>query len=75
MGSGFKCGICGENHEGLPTEWACNLPDEVWAIDEPEREERARFTSDLCQFGERYFIRCMLEVPFTHSEGTFGWGA
>jgi hypothetical protein len=40
-----------------------------------DRAEKARFNSDLCQMGERYFIRCVLGVPFTESEGEFGWGA
>ena len=51
------------------------MPDEVWAIAEPERSEVARFNKDLCKWGERYFIRCVLEVPFTDKDGVFGWGA
>jgi hypothetical protein len=51
------------------------LPDDVWAIPEPDRSEAANFNNDLCQFGERYFIRCVLEVPFNDAEGFFGWGA
>jgi len=47
----------------------------VWEIPEPKRSEEARFNNDLCQFGERYFIRCVLEVPFSDAEGFFGWGA
>lgn len=75
MNDHFTCSICGERHEGLVTDWAYSLPDAVWAIPEAERTEKARFTSDLCQFGERYFIRCVLGVPFTEAEGKFGWGA
>jgi hypothetical protein len=71
----FTCSICGQEHEGLATDWAFGLPDVVWAIPEEERAERARFNNDLCQFGERYFIRCMLEVPFTDAPAYFGWGA
>jgi hypothetical protein len=72
----FVCSICGKEHAGLPTDWAYTLPDDVWAIPEPERSEVAKFNKDLCQLGERYFIRCVLEVPFTDDDdGFFGWGA
>ncbi|MBV9408777.1 MAG: DUF2199 domain-containing protein [Candidatus Eremiobacteraeota bacterium] len=47
----------------------------MWAIPEPERSERARFDSDLCQSGERYFIRCVLYIPFNRCDDAFGWGA
>jgi hypothetical protein len=71
----FTCSICGKEHEGLVTDWAYKLPDVVWEIPESERAEKARFNDDLCQFGERYFIRCVLGVPFTEASGEFGWGA
>ena len=74
MADQFLCSICGKDHAGLPTDWAYTLPDEVWKIPEPKRSEEAKFTNDLCQFGEHYFIRCVLEVPYD-SEGFFGWGA
>ena len=72
--SGFVCSICGKSHAGLPTDWAYTLPDAVWAIPEEERAAKAKWTSDLCQMGEEYFIRCLLPVPFTEREGYFGWG-
>lgn len=71
----FVCSVCGQEHVGLVTDWAYKLPDEVWAIPEAERSEKARFNTDLCQFDERSFIRCVLEVPFTETSGNFGWGA
>jgi len=71
----FVCNECGETHDGLPTDSAFKLPDDVWAIPEPERSAKAKFTSDLCQLAERYFIRCLLEVPFTDQSGYYGWGA
>jgi hypothetical protein len=75
LAESFVCSICGKEHAGLPTDWAFTLPDEVWNIPEPERSDAARFNNDLCQWGERYFIRCVLEVPFNEEEGFFGWGA
>ena len=71
----FVCSICGEEHDGLVTDWAYSLPDEVWAIPEPERSEQAHYDNDLCQFGDRFFIRCVLPVPFREAEGAYCWGA
>lgn len=75
MSDQFTCSTCGKDHRGLVTDWGYKLPDVVWEIPESERSEKARFNDDLCQFGERYFIRCVLYVPFTDSPGSFGWGA
>jgi hypothetical protein len=70
----FTCSVCGQEHPGLPADWAYKLPDDVWEIPEPERQERAFFNDDFCQFGERFFIRCVLEVPFVDQDGAFAWG-
>jgi hypothetical protein len=72
--SRFVCSICGQEHEGLARDWAFKLPDEVWAIPESERAERARYDTDLCQLEERYFIRCILPVPLLEEDGAFCWG-
>lgn len=50
------------------------LPDDVWVIPEAERERQADWSTDLCNMGGRFFLRAMLEVPFTDSEDRFGWG-
>jgi hypothetical protein len=70
----FTCPRCGTSHAGFPKDYGYTLPDEVWAIPPAERASRAKFTSDLCQFGERHFIRCLLAVPFVGSDDYFGWG-
>lgn len=75
MSASFVCSVCGQEHPGLPTDWAYTLPDEVWAIPEPQRQDAARYTDDLCQLGERYFIRCVLPIPLVEEVDTFGWGA
>ena len=74
MNDTFICSVCGKTHAGLPTDEAYGLPDEVWAIPQEERASRAKFDSNLCQFGDRHFIRCLLPVPFTEIDGYFGWG-
>lgn len=75
MAETFYCATCGRDHEGLSTDWGFTLPDEVWAIPEDQREAQARFNDDLCQWGERYFIRCILPVPLAGTDDYFGWGA
>ena len=74
MKSRFVCSICGKSHKGLPTDFAYRLPDDVWAIPAQERDSRAKWTSDLCQFGKRFFIRCVLQIPFTERPDNYGWG-
>jgi len=74
MAGSFKCGTCGKDHAGLPTDWGYQLPDYVWAIPEALRASKAKFDRDLCQYGDRYFIRCVLGMPFTETQGYFGWG-
>lgn len=74
MGEHFMCSICGQQHEGVVTNQAYTLPDDVWNLPETERAQKARFDNDLCQFGERYFIRGLLLVPFLSKPDAFGWG-
>lgn len=61
-------------HTGLPTDHGWKLPDDVWAIPEPERSENAKFSKDLCQLGGRFFIRCLLQLPFKEQPDYYGWG-
>jgi hypothetical protein len=75
MPASFTCSICGKEHEGLTTDWGYQLPDVVWAVPAEERSAAARYGDDLCQFGDRCFIRCVLPVRFLETEGEFGWGA
>ncbi|MDZ5647329.1 DUF2199 domain-containing protein [Nitrospirillum sp. BR 11828] len=74
MSDGYICSVCGEAHEGLPTQWAWRLPDVVWAIPAENRETAADFTDDVCAYDGRFFIRCVLSIPFTHQAEFFGWG-
>jgi hypothetical protein len=70
----FVCLYCGKTHVGLRTDIAYRLPDDVWAIPGDDRAARAQFTDDLCEFGDRRFIRCILLVPLIGSTNSFGWG-
>jgi len=75
MAEEFSCAICGGRHAGLSKDWGYGLPDEVWALPEEERDSQARFNDDLCQWGDRFFIRCILRVPLKGTDDYFGWGA
>jgi hypothetical protein len=57
VGDRFICGTCGKEYAGLITDYGFKLPDVVWAIPEPERSIKAKFDTDLCRLGGRYFIR------------------
>jgi hypothetical protein len=72
--SSFVCNTCGDTHEGLPTDLAWTLPDVVWSIPEAARTNLVKFDTDRCQLGDRFFIRCILELPFSEQSGYYGWG-
>ena len=72
--SSFVCAQCGEDHAGFPKDQGYMLPDDVWATPEGEREKHADWSTDLCSMGDRFFLRALLEVPFTGSDDYFGWG-
>lgn len=74
MTASFVCSACGKSHEGLPTDYGWTLPDEVWAIPAAERRDKAKFDADLCEFGQRFFMRCILRLPFTWRPKYYGWG-
>jgi hypothetical protein len=72
--SSFVCSQCGTTHDGLPTDRGYKLPDDVWAVPEPDRAARAYWNTDLCEMDDRFFIRGVLYVPSISRDGAFGWG-
>jgi hypothetical protein len=73
--SSYFCANCGKEHAGLPTDWGFRLPDEVHALSYIERYERTRHNKDLCCLDRsRYFLRGVVLLPFTESDGDFAWG-
>ena len=74
MTASFICPTCGESHDGSPTEYGWQLPYDVWIIPASERQDRAKFSSDICQLGNRFFIRCLLKIPFNELPGHYGRG-
>ncbi len=71
----FRCGVCGEEHEGLP-DIAYNAPELYLAIPDDERDQRCFLNADLCVIdGEHYFLRGVIKVPIRDFDDSFGWGA
>ena len=64
-----------ETPESLSLDWGFELPDEVFALPDAEQDEQVRYNDDLCQWGDRFFIRCILPVPLKDQDDYFGWGA
>lgn len=59
----------------LPGDVELHLPDAVWALPYLERYLRSRSNPDFCTLDEsRYFIRCVLAIPYSYREGFFCWG-
>ena len=75
----FTCDVCGEKHAGETRDIRLSLPDPIFRIDEPEREERARVGEDSAVLrsgdGERFFVRALLELPIDGEDGYFGYGS
>lgn len=63
------------DQEPLSLDRGFELPDEVFALPDAEQDEQVRYNDDLCQWGDRFFIRCILPVPLKDQDDYFGWGA
>lgn len=70
----WVCPQCGGTHTGLPTDYGWQLPDEVWALDEETRQKHLDWWTEACCHEGRWFIRGVLYVPFSFSDGRWGWG-
>jgi hypothetical protein len=70
-----QCHHCGRELGTHPLDVGFSLPDVVWALDNDERERRAKFDTDLCVLdGDRFFIRGIAFVRILESDKRFGWG-
>lgn len=68
------CPTCGKAHVGLLTDFSYVLPDVVWALPLEERQPHLDWSTDLCVFENRWYIRGVFETPFRFETGRFGWG-
>jgi hypothetical protein len=71
----FKCGGCGEWHEGMPG-FGASAPLHYYSIPEAERAARCELTADTCVVdGESFFVRGCIEIPVHGANEPFIWGA
>ncbi|RYG26068.1 DUF2199 domain-containing protein [bacterium] len=73
-GDSFVCPTCGKPHEGLPSDYGYQLPDELWALSPVERQAHLDWSTDIAFLQGRWFIKGVLELPFRFEESRFGWG-
>lgn len=71
----WRCSVCGEEHEGLPLDWAHDKP----AYWEGRRDEHDFLGDDLCSWTDddgarHYFIRGLLPVPVPELEDELRYG-
>jgi len=71
----WRCSRCGEEHEGLPLDWAFDKPD-YW---EGPRAGGDELTGDTCIWTDdaderAYFVRGVLHVPVRDTGQVFGYG-
>lgn len=71
----WRCARCGEEHEGLPLDWAVEAPG-YW---DGGRSPGDRLTEDLCTWTDddgrlNYFIRGVLHVPVPELADTLRYG-
>lgn len=70
----MKCGCCGADIGDISFDKSFKMPDEIWALTEKQRNERARIDSDLCQLDDRFFIRGVAYIPVCNTDKSYGWG-
>ena len=70
----YRCSVCGSEHEDLPAV-ASKAPAQYdWASEE-ERASDFELTSDTCVWkDEHFFVRCVLEIPFSDRDGELHFG-
>jgi hypothetical protein len=74
MPATYICSHCGQQHDGLPTDWAFKLPDEVHELNYLDRYARTRHNGDLCTLDEaRFFFRALLPIRLLEGD-FFNWG-
>ena len=71
----WRCSRCGEEHEGLPLDWAFDKP----AFWEGPRADGDELTEDTCVWTDdaderAYFVRGVLMLPVRDTGQVFGYG-
>ena len=70
----YRCAVCGGDHDGLPAVASIAPAQYDWAS-EAERASDFELTSDTCIWkDEHFFIRCVLEIPFSDRNDALNFG-
>jgi hypothetical protein len=70
----YRCGSCGEVHDGLAFAFAVDAPLPWDQMPVSERGKDSVLDSDLCVIrGEHFFIRGLLEIPVIEADSVFAW--
>jgi len=69
MSDGYKCRICGEEHEGMPLSFAAEFPDMYANLEREERDARTVTGSDPCNYRSGDVLRSRM---FGDSYSGFG---
>jgi len=71
----FKCTLCGDIHEGIPT-FGADYPISVLNVPEGERAKRVDLGSDDCVIdGKEFYVRGCIEIPVQGYDDPFVWGS
>jgi hypothetical protein len=68
---GFRCGYCGDWHEGLPKYWDFEAPV-YWDYADKSFKDGSELKDDFCVIkGEYFFIKGNIEIPILDDKSTF----
>ena len=71
----FTCGTCGQEHPGLPTDYAFGLPDDIYSLQYLERYKRSRSNADLCTLDDDASSSAVFcRFPLTHRTRSLSGG-
>ena len=71
---GWKCGVCGQRHKGVPVSYGAHAPYLWNTIPDNERKRRCLLSSDQCVIdGQHFFVAGCIDIPIVDRESTFSW--
>ena len=70
----MKCACCGKDIGEFTLDKSFQMPDEIWALDDEEREREVKIDVDKCIFKGRCFLRGVAYFPINKTDDAFGWG-
>jgi hypothetical protein len=72
----YRCGVCGELHEGPPLSYGFGAPLAYYGVSKWWRWYRCFLTTDTCRIDEKhFFILGNLRLPIVGLEKSFSWTA